>query len=72
MRSKEVKTDYRLVFDVEHNRRGIEHELKGETSKCLSFIELLNTVLRENNHAGGYLTRLDSGSGEICRMLQIT
>ena len=59
MRSKEVKTDNRLVFGVEHNRRCIEHELKGETFKCLSFIELLNTELRENNPAGGYLTRLD-------------
>ena len=72
MRSKEVKPDNRLVFGVEHNRRCIEHELKGETSKCLSFIELLSTVLTENKPAGGYLTRLGSGSGEICKMLQIS
>ena len=72
MRSKEVQTNNRLVFGVEHNRRCIEHEFKGETSNCLSFIELLNTVLRENNPSGGYLTRLDSGSGEIYRTLQIS
>ena len=59
MRSKEVETDNRLVFGVEPNRRCIEHELKGEASKCLSFIELLDTELRENNPAGGYLTRFD-------------